>query len=340
MTKKPKLSLSERNEIEILLDKGYSHRAISKVLGRGHNTISYEIKENGGLFQYNAKNAHQYAQTTRKDTRMEWSKIEHNEEMKAYIIEGLKKHWNPDEISGRMKREKKPWYASKTAIYEWLWSVYGQKYCEHLYSRRYRKKKRVKKTERVMIPNRVGIDKRPETINNRTEAGNWERDTIVSRKGCSGGISTGSERVSRLIDATKVKSMSTFEHMEAIRKQQERYLTLSETFDNGIEGKAHETLGIPTYFCEPYSSWQKGGIENANKMIRRFIPKGSDISDYSDEYVKMIVTILNNKPRKILGYKTPLEVMLENDMLKLENLNRWEVRLAANLNRPMVAIHG
>ena len=74
--------MSERNEIEILLDKGYSHRAIGKVLGRGHNTISYEIKENGGLFRYNAKNAHQYAQTARKDTRMEWSKIEHNDELK------------------------------------------------------------------------------------------------------------------------------------------------------------------------------------------------------------------------------------------------------------------
>ena len=320
MTKKPKLSLSERNEIEILLNKGYSHRAISKVLGRGHNTISYEIKENGGLFQYNAKNAHQYAQTTRKDTRMEWSKIEHNEEMKAYIIEGLKKHWNPDEISGRMKREKKPWYASKTAIYEWLWSVYGQKYCEHLYSRRYRKKKRVKKTERVMIPNRVGIDKRPETINNRTEAGNWERDTIVSRKGCSGGISTGSERVSRLIDATKVKSMSTFEHMEAIRKQQERYLTLSETFDNGIENKAYEILGIPAYFCRPYSSWEKGGIENANKMIRYFFPKGTNFRKVSQKKIDEAVSFINNKPRKILGYKTALEVARECGIIKEKSI--------------------
>ena len=171
-----------------------------------------------------------------------------------------------------------------------------------------------------MIPNRVGIDKRPETINNRTEVGNWERDTIVSRKGCSGGISTGSERVSRLIDATKVKSMSTFEHMEAIRKQQKRYLTLSETFDNGIEGKAHETLGIPTYFCEPYSSWQKGGIENANKMIRYFFPKGTNFRKVSQKRIDEAVSFINNKPRKILGYKTSLEVARECGIIKEESI--------------------
>ena len=295
-------------EIKILLDKGYSCRAISRSMVRSHNTVSYEVSTNGGMDGYDPYNADIYARTRKKDTRREWSKIEHNEEMKVYIIEGLRKHWNPDEISGRMKLEKKPWYASKTAIYEWLWSVYGQQYCIHLYSKRYHKKKRIKKTERVMIPNRVGIDKRPNGANNRTEVGNWERDTIVSRKGCSGGLSTGSERVSRLIDATKVKSMSTFEHMEAIRKQQKRYLTLSETFDNGIEGKAHETLGIPTYFCEPYSSWQKGSVENANKMIRYFFPKGTNFRTISQKKVDEAVSFINNKPRKNLGYKTALEV--------------------------------
>src|SRR3989344_1760490 len=100
-----------------------------------------------------------YARTRKKDTRREWSKIEHNQELKTYMIEGLEKHWNPDEISGRMKKEKKPWYASKTAIYEWLRSVEGQRYCVHLYSKRYHKKKRLKKTERVMIPNRVSKNK-------------------------------------------------------------------------------------------------------------------------------------------------------------------------------------
>lgn len=310
----------ERLEIKVLLDKGYSLREIARSMGRSHNTVSYEVKANGGRIGYNPVNANIYAQTRKKDTRREWSKIEHNADMKKYIIECLEQHWNPDEISGRMKREKKPWYASKTAIYEWLWSVYGGQYCVHLYSQRYHKKKREKKTERVMIPNRVGINKRPEKVNNRTEAGNWERDTIVSRKGCSGGISVGSERVSRLVHAVKVKSMSTFEHMEAIQKQQKLYLTLSETFDNGIENKAHEILGIPTYFCEPYSSWEKGGVENANKMIRRYFPKGTNFRKASQKIIDQIVFIINNKPRKILGYKTSLEVARECGIIK--NINR------------------
>lgn len=283
-------------------------RAIARSLGRSPNTISYEVEVNGGVTGYNPQNAHQYAQTRKKDTRREWSKIEHNTEMKTYIIQCLEKHWNPDEISGRMKKEKKPWYASKTAIYDWLQSIYGQQYCVHLYSGRYHKKKRVKKTERVMIPDRVPLEERFLGADNRTRYGHWEDDTVVSRKGCSGGLSTASERKSRLVNATKVNSMSTSEHMNAIQKQITMYKTLSITFDNGIENKQHTVLGVPTFFCEPYSSWQKGGIENANKMIRRYFPKGTNFRKVSQRRVDEAVSLINNKPRKILGYKTALEV--------------------------------
>ena len=308
MAKKPKLKLVDRLEIKILIDRGYSLRAIARSMGRGHNTVSYEVNTNGGVDGYDPYNADIYARTRKKDTRREWSKIEHSIEMKTYIIEGLKKHWNPDEISGRMKKEKKPWYASKTAIYEWLWSVYGQQYCVYLYSKRYHKKKRTKKTERVMIPERVPISKRFLGADNRTRYGHWEDDTVVSRKGCGGGLSTGCERKARLVTATVVKSMSTFEHMEVVRKQTEKYKTLSITFDNGIENKDHQSLGVPTFFCEPYSSWQKGGIEQANKMLRYFFPKGTNFREVSQKRVDEAVAFINNKPRKILGYKTALEV--------------------------------
>ena len=89
----------------------------------------------------------------------------------------------------------------------------------------------------------------------------------------------------------------------------------SLTLDNGVENQYHEELGIPTYFCEPYSSWQKGGIENANGMIRRFIPKGMDLSKVSKKYLEIVLEIINNKPRKSLGYKTPNEVAIENNLL-------------------------
>jgi len=308
MAKKPKLKLVDRLEIKILLDKGYSCRSIAKSMGRSPNTISYEVKMNGGMLGYSPTNADIYARTRKKDTRKEWSKIEHNLKLKQYVIEGLKKHWNPDEISGRMKREKKSWCISKTAIYEWLRSVQGQTYCVHLYSKRYYKRKHAKKTERVMIPNRIGIDKRFSGANNRTRYGHWEDDTIVSRKGCSGGLSVGSERKSKLLTATKVISMSTLEHMQAMQNQIHKYKTLSITFDNGIENKQHQILGVPTFFCEPYSSWQKGGVENGNKMIRRYFPKGTNFRTISQRKVDEAISIINNKPRKILGYKTALEV--------------------------------
>lgn len=316
MAKKSKLKLAERLEIEILLGKGYSHRAIARSMNRSNNTISYEVKTYSGVNGYNAQNAHQYAQTARKDTRREWSKIEHIPDLKIYIIEGLENHWNPDEIAGRMKKEKKPWYASKTAIYEWLWSIYGQQYCVHLYSGRYHSTKHTKKTERVMIPERVGIDERPLGATNRTRYFHWESDTIVSRKGCSGGLSVGSERKSRLVVATKVTSMSTTEHMEAVQRHVALYKTLSITFDNGIENKHHRILGIPTFFCEPYSSWQKGGVENVNKMLRRYFPKGTNFRTVSQKKVDEAVRLINNKPRKILGYMTSLEVALKCGIIK------------------------
>ena len=316
MVKKPKLSLVERLELKILLEKRYSLRAIARSMDRSPNTIAYEVAVNGGRTGYDPHHAHQYARTRKKDTRRAWSKIEHNAELRAYIIEGLRKHWNPDEISGKMKQDKKPYYASKTAIYEWLRTVYGQNYCVHLYTKRYYKKRHMNKTERVMIPERVSIDERFRGANNRTRYGHWEDDTIVSRKGCSGGLSVGYERKSRLIVATKVTSMSTTEHMEVIKKQISIYKTLSITFDNGIENKQHQILGVPTFFCEPYSSWQKGGVENANKMIRRYFPKGTNFRTVSQKAVDRAISLINNKPRKILGYKTALEVSSACGMMK------------------------
>ncbi|MEK7112620.1 MAG: IS30 family transposase, partial [Patescibacteria group bacterium] len=142
----------------------------------------------------------------------------------------------------------------------------------------------------------------------RTRYGHWEDDTVMSRKGCTGGLSVGLERKARLVVATKVMSMSTGEHMAAKRERISEYKTLSITFDNGIENKQHRTLGVPTFFCEPYSSWQKGGVENANKMIRRYFPKNTNFRTVSQKKVNEAVAVINNKPRKILGYKTALEV--------------------------------
>ena len=109
--------------------------------------------------------------------------------------------------------------------------------------------------------------------------------------------------------------MATDEHMSAVRNQKEGYKTLSITYDNGIENKHYKETEIPSFFCEPYSSWQKGSIENANKMIRRYFPKGTNFREISQRKIDRFVSIINDKPRKILNYATALEVAERSGVL-------------------------
>ena len=307
MTNKGKLKRAERLEISILLKKDYSFREIGQALGRSHNTIAYEAKSNSTNGEYDPIKANAKARLRKRMSKFQWKKIEENKELKKRIIIGLKKHWNPDEISGRMRKEKQPFYASKTAIYEWLRSNRGQYYCQYLYSQRYRKKKKEKnKTTRTMIPERVSIDKRFLGADNRTRYGHWEKDAIVSRKGDKGSLAVAQERKSRLITAQKTKTMSPVEHLETTRIMFSGLMVKSVSFDNGIENKNHQELSWPTFFCDPYSSWQKGGVENGNKMIRRYLPKRTALSKISQDYLDYIVSIINNKPRKKFWVTEPL----------------------------------
>jgi len=320
MKNKGKLKREERLEIAILLNKGYSRREIAKSMDRSPNTISYEIKVNSVNGKYDPIKAHAKARKKKRKSKFQWKKIEKNKELKKYIIKGLKKHWNPDEISGRMRKEKEPFYASKMAIYDWLRSNRGQGYCKYLYSKRhYKKRRKGIKTERVMIPDRMGIDKRFLGADNRTRYGHWEEDAVVSGKRGKGALAVMSERKSRLVIARKTESMSPGEHAGKVKDMILGLKVRSITYDNGIENRNHKKLGVPSFFCDPYSSWQKGGVENVNKMIRRYLPKGTNISRISDNRISKIVSIINSKPRKILRYKTALEVARDNGVLLDDN---------------------
>jgi len=308
MKQSKKIDKVERFEISILLEKKYSHRAIARALGRSHNTISYEIKENSTSGIYDPMKAHAKAMAGRKYRRFQWSKIRANTKLEQYIIQKLKAHWNPDEIAGAMRRAHLPFSVSKTAIYEWLYSAWGQRYCHLLYSKRYRKKPRKPKKTRTMIPARISIEMRPRGAINRTRYGHWEGDAMVSGKLGTGALAVASERKSRLIRARVVRSLSPAPYAQTLQQMTREDKVSSWTFDNGLENKKHQELTAPVFFCDPYSSWQKGGVENANKMIRRYLPKGTNFANVSQSKVDKIVSIINNKPRKILGYKTALAV--------------------------------
>lgn len=307
MHHKGDLARAERLEIGILLGKHYSQRAIARALDRSPNTISYEIRENSVCGRYDPLKADAKARVRKHYRKLEWSKIEADPDLKKFVIRKLKKHWNPDEIAGYLNRTKEEEYVSKTALYEWLRTARGERYCKHLYSKRKRVKKQSEKAKRVIIPHRVGIAERFAGANHRSRGGHWERDTVIGRKGTRGGLATAQERKTRLITAIKVESMRPAEHINADHLLFEDMKTLSVSRDNGIENRDHEALGIPSFFCDPYSSWQKGGIENANKMVRRYFPKGTDFSSVSQTAVDHVVRLINEKPRRILGYRSALE---------------------------------
>lgn len=245
-------------------------------------------------------------------------------DLKNYVVKKLKLGWSPDAISGRMKQQQEPFSASGHAIYEYLYSPYGQRYCKYLRSRRYNKRKRQgRKAKRILIPNKTSIHDRPEQINDKSEYGHYEGDTIVSGKktGSRAAVVTVYERKAMYIDARKIKSLSPRHYNPAVKRMFGKLgKSRTWTLDNGIENVDYEALEkalkIKSYFCDPYSSWQKPGVENANKLIRRFIPKGSDINDYSALFIKRKIAELNNTPRKGLDWKTPNEVMAEQNLLK------------------------
>ena len=310
MKKKPKITKSERLEIALLQERRYGIREIGRVLDRSPGSISDEIQRNLTKGRYDPHRAEAKTRLRRMDAKYQGMKIQNDSVLRSYVIAGLRRHWNPDEIAGKMKRDRTPFYASKTAIYEWLRSVYGQRYVPLLYSRRYRRKKRKPKAGRVMIPERISIHERFLGATNKTRYGHWEGDTLVSGKktGSTAAVSVAYERKARYIAAQKIENLKPASHATALQDMLANKKALSITQDNGIENRDHRQLGIPAFFCDPYSSWQKGGVENANKMIRRYFPKGTDFRTVSQEYLDQIVSVINNKPRKILGYRAALEV--------------------------------
>ena len=308
MKKATKITRRERFDIRDMLDLEWSYRKIAGQLNRSPNSICQEVTNNSTNGYYDPIKADAKAKAKRRGTRLKWRKIENDPEMKKHIVAKLKSHWNPDEIAGDMKANRLPFQVSKTTIYDWLFSAWGQAYCKYLYSERYRTRKQKLKKKKTLIPNRIGIQMRPKEADKRFQAGHWEADAIVSSKSGKGGVAVTQERKSRLLAAKVIRNLKPVQYAEKIKRMLKNKIALSMTFDNGIENKNHQDIGIATYFCDPYSSWQKGGIENGNKMIRRYFPKGTDFSTVRQKQMDKIILIINRKPRRSLGYKSALAI--------------------------------
>lgn len=304
----------ERVEIAVLKGKGYSLRSIAKALGRSHSSLSRELKRNEVSGTYEAPKAQHKAYVSRKYSKYQGMKVAEHTGLEKYIQEKLKKHWTPEQIAGRLRDEASLPYVSRMGIYKYLYSSYGQKYCEYLPSKRYRPKRRKgKKTEREMIPNRVGIEERPAEVDGREIFGHYEADTVVSKRNTGkAALCVLEERMSRKTFIKRIPSMRPGKNNKALRQMSKNLPMKTLTLDNGIENKHHEKLSkqlkISIFFCNVYRSWEKGGVENTNGRIRRFFPKGTNFSKIKPAAIAKVQLIMNNTPRKCLNYKTPNEM--------------------------------
>ena len=312
-------TLSDRLELSILLKKGYSNRQIGIAIGRSHTSIGREIKENSTNGEYDPYKAHHKAYRKRKYSKYQGMKIADCTELELYVKRSLKLGLTPEQIAGRLKEvDHHLPYVSREGIYKWLYSAYGQAYCQYLPSKQYRKKRRRgKKTKREMIPNRISIHERPLAANERHEFGHFEADTVVSgKKYGSVSLNVVVERRSRFVKLKKLSNLKPETTNRALRKSMKSFTKISSlTLDNGIENKWHERLHLLVFFCDAYASWQKGAVENVNLRIRRFIPKGANIADCSEKQIQKIEDWLNHTPRKCLNYKTPYEIMSQENLL-------------------------
>jgi IS30 family transposase len=312
------LTEAERELIASMHWEGKGPSEIARTIGRDKGTISRELRRNSsqGYICYTPCQVHKRS-AQRKLTARHGRPLLKNEKIQRYVRQKLKLNWSPEIIAGGLKKNGQS--ISHEAIYQFIYHR-DTPDREQLISQlcRAHRKRRIKgkgrKVRKTKIPNRVSIDTRPKAIDQRKQIGHWEGDTLISRKS-KAALHSLTERVTRLLRLSKLKSKSASETNKAVAKalrnlpaKAKRTLTL----DNGTENAGHEELteklGIKCYFADPYAAWQRGSNEQINGLIRRYLPKGTDFSKIDKDQIKKIEKLINNRPRKCLGFKTPLEV--------------------------------
>lgn len=309
----------ERNELAILLKKGYSLRSIAEVLKKNPSSVSREIKANNVCDQYDPQKAQHKSRVKRLYSKYQGMKIRDNPLLEQYIHQNIKLGWSPERIAGRWQIDY-PEGVSVTfkSIYKYIHqSSFGSRL--RIYLKYQGRPKRDEKNSHwgETIKNRIFIDQRPKIINQRLRYGDFEADTMGrSKEASSQTLVVARERKSRFILAKKVRQLKYT--IEGLKEIFSSLPIKSVTFDNGIENSRYHELKIKSYFCNPYTYWQKGSVENAIGLIRKYIPKKADLAYYSDSHISAIIDRINNIPMKCLKYRTPKEVFYGR-YLKINN---------------------
>lgn len=330
--KKSPLNLSERTVIEVRYRDGVSMRDIAKELDRNASSISREIdgKPPNGVCKYIADVAHRKA-LKRIKKRGNISKIDKHPELREYVIEKLDLGWSPEQISGRIEEEyprSKIMCICYEAIYQYVYAQINQsgsvkKDCEDLRMclprrRKRRIKKGARKSQKVIKrENLPVIEDRPSIVKKRKEIGHWEDDFVLSQK-VKPCMKTINELVSGLYlfgrtngKTAKDGDFVLFKKLSIIPKKYLKTLTRDNGSENSNYENVQKVLGINVYYANPYASWERGSNENANGLLRRFFPKGTDWSKLTEEEILRAEYLINNRPRKRLNWKTPVEVFFE-----------------------------
>jgi IS30 family transposase len=309
--------MEEREMIGLMLVQNKSYREIGKALKRHHTTISREIETNappvrkGYYLAHKAnKRAIERRIKTHKRPRLK------DEATRKHIMKKIRQGWSPEQISGRMIKDCQKTTISHEAIYQFIYEEQPQ--LIFFLARSHRKRfprGHSRKHSRSHIHRRIMLEQRPKEIETRKTIGHWETDAVTSKKSLAS-LQVTAERKTRYVRITKLNRKTSSKAMKAIIRQLKNYplsFRSSVTLDNGPENTEHERLsdaiGVQTYFCAPYHSWEKGTVENTIGLIRRFFPKRTDFSKVSYYNVKRVERLLNNRPRKCLKYFTPQEVL-------------------------------
>jgi len=315
------LTNDERDLIAVHHANGFNISEIANMINRNKSTISRELTRNSSKSSkvYLSSQAHKRAQKRKKQaaTKEELKCHKIRKFVKNKLIEG----WPPEIIAGTLVLDPKKITISHESIYLYIYKKRPDlvQYLPRAHKKRF---KRVPKSNKKnnRIPNRISIDQRPQEINDRSEFGHWESDAVVSNQS-KVALAVSIERLSKLVKIKKIKQNKAHLFSRAIIRRMKGlpdHARRSITYDNGSENVLHEfindQLNTDSYFCNPYHSWEKGSVENVNGLIRRFLPKKTDFAKITHKRIKEIEFLLNNRPRKCLGFKTPNQVFLEQSV--------------------------
>lgn len=311
------MKIKDREQLYKFYQGGTPVKDIADLLGYHRATIYRELARNKSTVGYLPDRANKMA----LDRCTKPPKLDGNNDLKKYIIGKLKDGWSPEIISGFLKKEKGISVISHETIYAYIYSKEG--HGKELYlslSKRRKKRKPIgsKKNKKTRIPNRTSIHERPENIEEKSTYGHWEGDLMLFRNS-NANLITLRERKSRYLLAAKnlsKESVPTAKNIIKKFKGRRKHLIATLTLDNGGEFANHEAIAkhlrIDTFFCDPYSSYQKGSVENANGILRHDFPRSADIDSLSQKDIDKVVNKINNRPMKCLGFSTPAERFKEH----------------------------